>query len=73
MQPIRYRYTGELGLPTADDNIGLDADAHRAILPDCISRYGDTDFLAFNAHALFFLLINSVKELADRLERLEKG
>lgn len=78
VKPIRYTYNGKSGLPK-DEGIGIDAAASKDIIPDCISVYrGEldgmiTNLYAFNSHALTFMLINAVRELSERLERLEKG
>jgi hypothetical protein len=77
VKPIRYRYNGKANMPKTE-GVGLDAAAHKHLLPDCISTLegeidGEkTDIHHFNSHAITFLLINAVRELAERLEKLER-
>jgi hypothetical protein len=78
VKPIRYRYNGKAMMPETE-GVGLDAAAHKYLLPDCISTVegeidGEkTDIHQFNSHAITFMLINAVRELAERLEKLERG
>jgi hypothetical protein len=78
VQPIRYRLNGKANLPLHAEGIGIDAAAHKDVLADCISTIegeidGEkTDIYQFNSHAIVFMLINAVKELAERLERIEQ-
>lgn len=78
VRAIRYTYNGKAGLPEIA-GVGIDAEAHKDILPDCITTQRaeidgvETDLHMFNSHTLTFMLINAVKELAARLERIEKG
>jgi hypothetical protein len=77
IKPIRYALNGKAGTPENLKGVGLDAAAHKDLLPDCISTIegeidGEkTDIHQFNSHALTFMLINAVRELAERLEKLE--
>jgi hypothetical protein len=81
IRPVRYRYNGKAGLP-ATEQIGVIAQEIAAVMPYSIERFhaelnqGDaqkTELLAFNAHALAFVLINAVQELDKRLEALGRS
>jgi hypothetical protein len=80
VEPIRFEYNGRMRYPEGLQCVGIDAGAHKDILPDCVSTFRDKldgedspeeDVFSFNSHALTFMLINAVKELAERLQRLE--
>jgi hypothetical protein len=77
IKPIRYAYNGKAQMPKDSEGIGIDAAAHREILPDCIGTRRDdldgemTDLYTFNSHAITFMMINAFKELSKRIERLE--
>lgn len=79
IKPIRFRYNGKLRTNPDLECIGINAEEHRDILPDGIASHkadldGDgveRDVLTFNPHSLFFCMVNAIKELADRLEKLE--
>jgi hypothetical protein len=79
VRPVRYRYNGKAGMPQTE-HIGVIAQEIAAAMPYSIDRYraklepGDhdeTELLAFNAHALPYVLANAVRELDTRLARLE--
>jgi hypothetical protein len=77
IEAIRYQFNGKNSLEDGFEGIGVDAKAMQAILPETVSTFpgeldGEpTELYGFNSHALFFVLINAVKELAARIETLE--
>lgn len=79
IKPINYTYNGLAGLPR-DNGIGVIAQDIQKIAPYTISPYmrklnpddkEETELLGFDSHALTFILINAVKELANRVQLLE--
>ena len=75
IQPIRYRYTGEGGLPTDVEGIGVIAQDLEPVAPYTIQRYGtvfddetgrDEDALGVDAGPLLFVMINAINELDQR-------
>jgi hypothetical protein len=78
VEAIRYQFNGKGGLPEDFEGVGVDAKAMQAVLPETVSTHPgeidgvETDIFDFNSHALFFVLINAVKELAARVETLEQ-
>lgn len=79
VRPVRYRYNGRAGTRAGLEGVGILAQEIEAIFPETIERVttpsaaeGDIDELRiFNPSALTFVLINAVKELAEKVERLE--
>ena len=81
VRPVRYRYNGNAGLP-ATGQIGVIAQEIAPVMPYSIERFRarmnpgdayDTELLAFNPHALQYVLVNAVRELEGRLRDLETG
>lgn len=71
IEPIRYAYNGMSGTPANQEGVGIDAGKHAQLLPDCVGQ--KDGIYNFNSHALTFMLINAIRELVDRIEKLEKG
>lgn len=80
VRPVRYRYNGRAGTRPGLQGVGVLAQEIEAILPETVERVPSAgmpgmdefdDLRLFNPSALTFMLINAVKELADRVERLE--
>lgn len=79
VRPVRYRYNGCAGTPAGLEGIGIVAQEIEAVFPETVERVaatagaeGEIDGLRiFNASALTFVLINAVKELAEKVDRLE--
>jgi hypothetical protein len=79
VRPVRYRYNGRAGTPAGLEGIGIVAQEIEAVFPETVERVaatagaeGEIDGLRiFNASALTFVLINAVKELAEKVDRLE--
>jgi hypothetical protein len=80
--PEYYVYNGDFGTPKGSVGVGLRAESVREVAPHMVKtvtaqRIADSpdevvdDFLTVDFHNLFFILVNSVKELADRVESLE--
>lgn len=79
LRPVRYRYNGRAGLP-ATEHIGVIAQEAQEAMPYAIERFRarlepadqtPSELLAFNPHALQFVLVNAIKELDARLRQLE--
>lgn len=82
VRPVRYRYNGRAGTRAGLEGIGILAQEIEKIFPETVERVpatpgagagaGDIDELRiFNPSALTFVLINAVRELAEKVERLE--
>ncbi|MFO1418201.1 MAG: tail fiber domain-containing protein [Methylotetracoccus sp.] len=80
MRPVRYRYNGRAGTCAGLPGIGILGQEIEQVLPETIERApvgvatddGIEELRIFNPSALTFVLINAVKELADRVEKLEQ-
>ena len=83
LKPVAYRYNGRGG--TSEDGneyVGLVAQEVQEILPELVSSRSakmeesdkeDSDILTFEPGPITYILINAVKELAARIENLEKS
>lgn len=81
VRPVRYRYNGRAGTPAGLAGIGVLGQEIETVLPETVRRIenapaGEPDLdnlRVFNAHALTFVLINAVKELAAKVDQLEQA
>ncbi len=79
VRPVRFRYNGRAGTKAGEAGVGVLGQEIETVLPETIRRVnvrddpGLEDMRVFDASALTFVLINAVKELADRVEHLEQA
>jgi hypothetical protein len=83
LRPVTYRYNGKAGMiDDGEDKISIIAQEAITAFPECVGSYmtkleeddeEETEVLNWNGHALTFALVNSIKELAARLEALENN
>jgi len=83
LRPVTYRYNGKAGMvDDGEDKISIIAQEAVNAFPECVGSYmtkldeddeEETEVLNWNGHALTFALVNSIKELAARLEALENN
>ncbi|MDO8444582.1 MAG: tail fiber domain-containing protein [Deltaproteobacteria bacterium] len=83
INPVWYRYNGKGGIPdseTGKDYIGIVAQEMQKVAPYTVGKFKakfnkedtqDTELLDFNPHALFFVLINAIKEQQAAIEALQ--
>jgi hypothetical protein len=80
IQPVRYKYNGQGGMPADNkERIGVIAQDVQPIAPYMVSSYlgeltpggGYTDILSYDGHALTFALVNAVKTLAADRDALQ--
>jgi hypothetical protein len=85
LNPVYFKYNGDYGLPTGKEFVGFRAQQLKGTHPDLVEVLPpmrkrpndetcpeDTDMLGTNATRITFMLINAVKELATRLDALER-
>jgi hypothetical protein len=80
VRPVRFRYNGRAGTPAGREGVGVLAQEIERVLPETVcaascGELGDPELQSirvFDASALTFVLINAVKELAGKVERLER-
>jgi len=72
LEPISYTLNGLAGTPAGKKACGFDAEAVRAVFPDCVTSTrqklspddaDETDVLALDIHGILIALVNAVKEL----------
>lgn len=77
LQPISYRYNGAGGTPTdGKERIGLVAQEVESVFPFLVKKSKTNDpnaeyILSYEAQPLIYIMINAVRELAARVEKLE--
>lgn len=78
--PILFRYNGKGGTPlSTKDEIGFSAQALQPVAPYMVKSHrgrlapneDERDLLTYDGHAMVFILLNAVKELAARVTALE--
>lgn len=81
VRPVRFRYNGKAGTRAGEEGVGIVAQEIEEVFPEMVRRTSariaddpDGEGLRFyDGSALTFVLVNAVKELADKLERLTAG
>ena len=77
LKPITFRYTGAGGTPTdGKERIGLIAQEVEAVFPSLVKSSKTNDpsaeyILSYDPQPLLYIMINAVRELAGRVEKLE--
>lgn len=79
INPVRYRYNGKADMPTGQEFVGIVAQEVQQVAPYMIGKftYQDTtgkqeEYLDYDATALTYILVNSVKELKQENEILKQ-
>jgi len=80
VRPVRYRYNGRAGTPAGLERVGVLGQEIEEIFPETIEKVPATgsaddtfdDLRVFNPSALTYVLINAVKQLAEKVEALEQ-
>jgi hypothetical protein len=79
VRPTRFRFNGKAGTQAGEEAVGVIGQEIEQIFPEMVQRVktrkdsdiqGD-DLRIYNGSALTYVLVNAVKELADRVEVLE--
>jgi hypothetical protein len=81
LRPVRFRYNGRGGTAAGLTGIGVLGQEIETVIPETIQRIGAgapadgdlEDLRVFDSSPLTYVLINAVKELAARVERLEQA
>ncbi len=81
VRPVRFRCNGRAGTPAGLAGVGIIGQEIEKIFPEMIRRVpgrvaGDPDLedlRIYDGSALTYILVNAVKELAERVEQLEQS
>ncbi len=82
LKPVNYRYNGKAGTNGSARYVGLIAQDVQPVMPYMVNSFmgrleetdqQDTELLALDTSALTFVLVNAIKELDSRIEKLEAG
>lgn len=81
VRPVRFHYNGMLNTNPNEEEVGIIAQEIEKIFPYMVTKQYlsednnknlPEDILSFNGNALTYVMVNSIKELASRVEKLEK-
>jgi len=80
VRPVRYRYNGLAGTHAGLEGVGIIGQEIEQVLPETVEKLpidsnsdGMEGLRIFNPSALTYVLINAVKQLADKVETLERA
>jgi hypothetical protein len=81
VRPVRYRYNGRAGTQAGLERVGVLGQEIEEIFPETIEKVPASgtrpdeidDLRVFNPSALTFVLINAVKQLAEKVDALEQA
>jgi hypothetical protein len=81
VRPVRFRYNGRAGTTAGLGGVGVLGQEIETVFPEMIRRVamgdgadpGPEDMRVFDGSALTFVLVNAVKELAAKVDRLEQA
>jgi hypothetical protein len=81
VRPVRFEYNGRAGTRPGQEGVGVVAQEIEKILPESVRKVpgvfdddtGDDALRTFDSSPLTFVLVNAVKELAKRVEDLERA
>ena len=80
VRPVRFRFNGKAGTPAGAEEVGIIGQEIERIFPEMVEQVQPApdeeqpeidDLRLYNGSALTYVLVNAVKELAAKLERLE--
>lgn len=79
VRPVRFRYNGKAGTEFGAECVGIVGQEIEKIFPDMVKHvknptpgeFDSDDLLVYNASALTYVLVNAVKELAGKVQKLE--
>lgn len=79
VRPVRYAYNGKAGTEAGAKGIGVIGQEIETVLPEAIRRVvtdlpepGLEGLRLYDSDPLLYALVNAVKELAERLDRIEE-
>lgn len=81
LNPVTYRYNGKAGIANTKEHVGLIAQEVLNVFPYMVGHFKarledadthETDLLSLDTSALTYIMVNALKELDDRLNKLEK-
>ncbi len=77
IRPVRYKYTGAAGTPTGKNGIGVIGQEIEKVIPETVRKITPSkehpedlkDLRVYNGSSLIYVLVNSVKELSEQVEK----
>jgi hypothetical protein len=72
LQPVRYVYKegNPRNLPSGEEQVGFVAQDVQKVFPEAVSE-ADDGYLNFNFHAISVAMVNAIKELNEKVGKLE--
>lgn len=71
IKPVRFRYNGELNTNPEEEEIGVIGQEIQKVFPYMTSNGSKDEVLMFNSHALTYVMVNAIQELAKKVKELE--
>lgn len=78
LRPVNYRFNGKAGTPDDGSNyVGLIAQDIQKVIPSLIveaasqDKSDKTKYLNYDPNPLMYIMINAIKELSEKVEKLE--
>ena len=80
VRPVRFRYNAKAGSSVGLESVGIIGQEIEKIFPDMVRRQSagasgpadDADPLLYDSSPLTYVLVNSIKELAGKVEKLQE-
>jgi hypothetical protein len=79
VKPVWFEYNGEAGMPTDKKYVGVIAQEMQKVAPYTVGEFTHSDttgkqtqYLDYDANALTYIIVNSVKEQQGQIEELKK-
>ncbi len=79
VRPVRFRFNGKAGTPRGQQGVGIIGQEMERVLPEMVQHVAAkldddseiADLRLYNDSALTYVLVNAVKELAAKVDKLE--
>lgn len=79
VRPVRFRFNGKAGTPAGSEEVGIIGQEIESVFPEMVEKVAGElddsetldDLRLYNGSGLTYVLVNAVKQLAAKVERLE--
>lgn len=80
INPVSYEYNGKMGMPKNETQVGLVAQDVQKVVPQMVETFKgkldskdkkETELLSLDINPMLYMMVNAIKELDKRLEKLE--
>jgi len=80
INPVWFEYNGKMGMPEGDQQVGLIAQDVQKTMPEMVETFKgkldektkkETELLSLDINPLIYIMVNAIKELSAKIEKLE--